>query len=81
LNLDGYVFLALAFGVTAVLGHFSTLGGVLLGLGLAWVLWMRQERQVERLRLFSQRLQSGDFSARLAFSQGRGAGGRPPCLG
>lgn len=65
MNLDRLIKLALAFGAVGVLGHWHVPAAVLLGLGLALVQWSREERQSERLRLYVQRLDAGDYDARL----------------
>ncbi len=65
MNLDRLIKLALSFGAVGVLGHWHVPAAVVLGLGLAFVLWSREERQGERLRLYIQRLEAGDYDARL----------------
>lgn len=70
MSLDGFALLAVAFGLTALAGQAWLPAGIAVGLVFAGLMWMRHERQVERLRLFSQRLQAGDFSARIPESSG-----------
>jgi two-component system phosphate regulon sensor histidine kinase PhoR len=69
-TLDGFVPIFLAFAMAALAGQ----AGVAWGLGAAFVLsawyYLRHSGQVDRLRLFSQRLQAGDFSARIAEKAG-----------
>lgn len=65
MNLDRYFKLAFAFVMVAFLGHISIPIGIVLGLILATLLWSGEERESDRLRLFVQRLDAGDYEARL----------------
>lgn len=80
MRLDSFVPFFLAFCVAAGVAQ----AGVAWGLGAAFVLavllWNRQERQVDRLRLMIQRLDAGDFSARLGAGAGPVTDGLRPSL-
>lgn len=65
MSLDRLIKLGLAFGAVGVLGHWHVPAAVVLGLALALVQWSREERQGERLRIYIQRLEAGDYDARL----------------
>jgi two-component system phosphate regulon sensor histidine kinase PhoR len=69
--MDSFLGLAFAFALTALAGWAGPAWGLGLGLAMALWIWARQERQVDRLRLFFQRLQAGDFGARMP-ADGRG---------
>lgn len=65
MNLNGLMRLALAFAAVGLASWFWVPAGLLLGLGFSLLFWNREERQGERLRLFVQRLEAGDYGASL----------------
>jgi two-component system phosphate regulon sensor histidine kinase PhoR len=64
-SLDRFIRLSLALALVALLGHWWLPGGLGLALGFGTLWWTREERRAERLRLYVQRLDAGDYDAQL----------------
>ena len=70
MNLDALVFLGMSCVLVALAGWWWFPAGLLAGLAVALYWWSRMERFTEQVRLYTQRVSSGDWRAGFGHREG-----------
>ena len=63
MNLDNLVFLIMSCALVALAGYWYFPIGLLAAAAVAWYWWQRMDRFAEQVRLYTQRVASGDWRA------------------